>query len=89
VNIRFVAVDENGREIEDDDDNLHPPFAHLDSDTIPRIGEKVMFYNLGNNRDATWIVLAVTWMVGAYRVTEPYNAAAHVCVMICKDGDET
>lgn len=82
MNIRFVAVDENGRKIEDDDDNLHPPVTELNSSAIPRIGEKVMFYNLGNHRDGQWTVIAVIWMVGAYRVTEPHNAAAHVCVMI-------
>lgn len=89
MNIRFAAVDENGREIEDDDEDLHPPITQLNSDTVPRVGEKVMFYNLGNNRDADWIVTAVTWMVGAYRISEPHQAAAHVCVMIRKQGAES
>ena len=34
MNIRFVAVDDNGREIEDDNEDLHPPITQLTSDTI-------------------------------------------------------
>lgn len=85
MNIRFAAVDENGREIEDDDDNLHPPITELNSSAIPRVGEQVMFYNFGNHRDAHWTVTAVTWMVGAYRTVAPHDAAAHVCVMIRRE----
>lgn len=89
MNIRFVAADEDGREIESDDNDLHPPITELNSSAIPRIGEQVMFYNFGNNRDARWTVTAVIWMVGAYRSVSPHDAAAHVCVMIRRDGSET
>ena len=85
MNIRFVSVDENGREIEDTDDTdirLHPPVDDLDSDTIPRVGEQINFYNIGDG--ATWDVTGVVWMVGAYRTAAPYQAVAHACVMIRK-----
>jgi hypothetical protein len=82
VNIRFAAVDENGREIEDDDAVLHPPVDSIDADAIPRVGEQIMFYNIGDG--ATWDIMDVVWMVGAYRVSPPYQAVAHACVMIRK-----
>lgn len=81
MNIRFEAVDENGRAVEDDDDSLHPPLDSIRADSIPRAGEKVLFYNTHGSLD-DWIVTNVVWMVDASASSKLHGGFTHACVQI-------
>lgn len=90
MNIRFEAVDQDGRAIEDNDDNLHPPLDHVQADSIPRTGEKVLFYNVAGDL-ADWIVHDVVWMVDVSDDSRRHGGFMHVCVQIrqlFKDGND-
>ena len=84
MNLRFVAVNENGREIQDDDNTdiqLQPPVDSISVDSIPRVGEEVVFYNVPGG-SSVWDVVHVIWMVPADESARQLGGIAHVCVMI-------
>lgn len=90
MNIRFEAVHENGREIEADDDDRHPPMDNAYGDSIPRIGEEVMFYNTGGDL-SVWTVVNVVWMADASDDSKRHGGFMHACVQIRrkpKDGSD-
>lgn len=82
MNMRLVAVDTDGREIEreDADDPDLAPVHSIRTDAVPRIGDELLFYNT-HGRNFTWTVVNVVWMVspGDRANSDGYM---HVCVMI-------
>lgn len=86
MNIRLVAVDHNGCEIEDDGGPNQTPVDALRVDSVPRVGEQVLFYNT-HGRDFYWTVVGVTWMVSPGEWVNG-DGHAHVCIMIRRNGGE-
>lgn len=58
-----------------------PPVDEVETDAVPRVGDRLRFYNIGPDH-VIWKVIETYWMVGAYRATAPYDAVATVCVVI-------
>lgn len=57
-----------------------PPIDEMEADAVPRVGDLIRFYNIGDGAD--WEVTETYWRVGAYRTERPCNAVAHACVVI-------
>lgn len=82
MNIRLVAVDAEGREIERDDDDHSDlvPVNSVQLDAVPRVGDEMLFYNT-HGRDFTWMVSGVVWMVSPNERNRG-DGYGHVCVML-------